>query len=143
MNGKKHYLFLIISIVVGCCFGYAFHIKYDHTQIRAYCYQGLKSCNLKLPVVNGFYKPDSSVLNLEGGVLSDFKVAGEVGFMILKDIYGYDKIYKQKPFLIEKDFESWTVSGSGEDFSPYQLGGVSYIVIDRKTGMVIDFSFEK
>ena len=35
--------------------------------------------------------------------------------MILKDIYGYDKIYKQKPFLIEKDFESWTVSGSGED----------------------------
>lgn len=98
---------------------------------------------MKLPVVNGFYKPDSSVLNLEGGVLSDFKVAGEVGFMILKDIYGYDKIYKQKPFLIEKDFESWTVSGSGEDFSPYQLGGVSYIVIDRKTGMVIDFSFEK
>ena len=95
MNGKKHYLFLIISIVVGCCFGYAFHIKYDHTQIKAYCYQGLKSCNLKLPVVNGFYKPDSSVLNLEGGVLSDFKVAGEVGFMILKDIYGYDKIYKQ------------------------------------------------
>lgn len=100
---KKHYLFLIISIVVGGCFGYAFHIKYDHTQIKAYCYQGLKSCNLKLPVVNGFYKPDSSVLNLEGGVLSDFKVAGEVGFMILKDIYGYDKIYKQKPFLIEKD----------------------------------------
>lgn len=143
MNGKKHYLFLIISIVVGCCFGYAFHIKYDHTQIKAYCYQGLKSCNLKLPVVNGFYKPDSSVWNLEGGVLSDFKVVGEVGFMILKDIYGYDKIYKQKPFLIEKDFESWTVSGSGEDFSPYQLGGVSYIVIDRKTGMVIDFSFEK
>ena len=95
MNGKKHYLFLIISIVVGCCFGYAFHIKYDHTQIKAYCYQGLKSCNLKLPVVNGFYKPDSSVWNLEGGVLSDFKVAGEVGFMILKDIYGYDKIYKQ------------------------------------------------
>lgn len=128
---------------MGCCFGYVFHIKYDHTQIKAYCYQGLKSCNLKLPVVNGFYKPDSSVLNLEGGVLSDFKVAGEVGFMILKDIYGYDKIYKQKPFLIEKDFESWTVSGSGEDFSPYQLGGVSYIVIDRKTGMVIDFSFEK
>lgn len=40
MNGKKHYLFLIISIVVGGCFGYAFHIKYDHTQIKAYCYQG-------------------------------------------------------------------------------------------------------
>lgn len=103
----------------------------------------LACCDITITLQHNIKLVKSSVWNLEGGVLSDFKVAGEVGFMILKDIYGYDKIYKQKPFLIEKDFESWTVSVSGEDFSPYQLGGVSYIVIDRKTGMVIDFSFEK
>ena len=38
MNEKKHYLFLIISIVVGCCFGYAFHIKYDRVSSSMFQY---------------------------------------------------------------------------------------------------------
>lgn len=143
MNRKNQYLSVSISILLGCGLGYACFNMHEKTHPKDYIYMGQAERCLKLTIKNGRYEPDESVLDLDGGVVSEPNVAGIIGFYILKDIYGSDDILIQTPFIIEKDFYSWIVSGSGDNYPPCQMGGVADIVIDRKTGMVINYSHGK
>lgn len=143
MKNIFQYILICISILTGCVLGYVSFQIHSHPQSNSYRYVGQATLRLKLQAKNGVFISNKSVMSLDGGAVSDPEVAGIIGISILSDIYGYQNIAKQMPFCIEKDFHSWIISGSGKAFPSNRLGGLALICIDRKTGMVIDYSHGK
>lgn len=136
----KNVILISIAFVMGCGISLSIFLTKKKAFHTDYIDDGKNSMSISFKPKNGTFLPDSSVLNTQGGVVSTPKVAAEIGISILQDLYGEEVVKEEIPFEVVKDFNTWNLRGT---FRKYGFGGVANIIIDRKTGMVIDFFHEE
>ena len=140
----KNFIY-VIPFLLGGLFCYSlFYIKKDFKMVSDYSYEGRIQQKMKFSIKDELYLPDSTVLNVKGGVISDYKIAAQVGIVLIRSMFGNDEVELGKPFIVEKDIHSWNMYGSGESaWTNASLGVMPEISIDRATGKLIHCSHGK
>ena len=94
--------------------------------------------------LNTIISNDGKFINEQNGVIPNSKCAIKIAEIVLLEIYGKKTVNKEKPFKAILIDDYWIVSGKEPQFLWFPIaGGVSKIVISKKTGEIISIIHEK
>lgn len=132
------FLIILLGLFVGMALGCFFQKKKPHRVINTitFRYAGMKGKKINFKKVDGLYLEDSTVLDMENGIIKDPLTAAKISEIVFRQ---YDSSKYFFPLSISS-YDDITWHSSTVSPSEYgAVGGNSHLVFLKKNCMITDY----